>query len=192
MQYKRLCEIADIKFCSNTPSRAKKQGEPTSWLACANFLNDNEIDYTPVINNLAPEKEWLLQNGDIVVKRITPSYVNYVDYVPEGLYCGNNLIIVTPRAGVNAKYLAMVLNDAIETLSKESSVGAVMKSISRADLESFEVPCLDFRKQSLLGDLWYNSVELKKKRTRLAELESMQINHLIKKTIHKSGGLNNG
>lgn len=192
MQFKKLSEIAEIKFCSNTPKRAKSQEETTNWLVCANFLADNEVDYSPVANNQAPEKEWLLHAGDIVIKRITPSFVNYIDTVNSDLYCGNNLIIVTPRPSVNGKYLAMVLNEAVGTISKESSVGAVMQSISKGDLEAFEVPLPELQKQLQIGELWFLSVEIKKKKKRLIELENTRTNYLIKKSIHKSGGINNG
>ena len=65
----------------------------------------------------------------------------------------------------DAKYLAMILNDRIGELSKESSVGAVMKSISRNDLESLEIPMPDEPKRQLIGELWYKGIELKKKRS---------------------------
>ena len=49
-----------------------------------------------------------------------------------------------------------------------------MKSISRTDLEELEIPILDYEKQVLLGNLWYDSIELKKKKARLIELENMK------------------
>lgn len=83
---------------------------------------------------------------------------------PKKIYCGNNLIIVTPNEAIDAKYLAMILNNKIGELSQESSVGAVMKSVSRKDIEAVKVPLPDIEKQRLIGELWYNGIELKKKR----------------------------
>ena len=82
----------------------------------------------------------------------------------------------------------MILNDNIGELSKESSIGAVMKSISRQDLEMLEIPLPEEYKRRLLGELWYNAIELKKKRIKLAELEKIRTTYIIKKTIHTSGG----
>lgn len=192
MQHIKLRDCATIKFCSLTPKRSKTQTIPTKWLVCANFLPENEISNKPNIDYVVPDREWQLNQHDIVVKRIEPTYINYVDFAPEEVYCGNNLIIVTAKALPDAKYLAMILNDRIGELSTESSVGAVMKSISRTNLESLEIPMPDENTRQLLGELWYKSVELKKKRIRLAELETLRISQLINKSIHVSGGKNNG
>lgn len=188
MQYVKLCDLATIKFCSITPSRAKQQAISSKWLVCANFLADNEIDSNPIVNYVVPDEEWLLHKDDIVIKRITPTFINYIGYCPDDVYCGNNLIIVTPNKETDAKFLAMILNDKIGELSKESSIGAVMKSISRQDLEMLEIPLPEEYKRRLLGELWYNAIELKKKRIKLAELENIRTTYIIKKTIHTSGG----
>ena len=192
MQYKRLGDCAKIKFCSITPSRSKTQTAPTSWLVCANFLADNEVVNNPVENCVVPDSEWLLHEYDIVIKRITPTFVNYIDFDPGEIYCGNNLIIVSPNIKTDAMYLAMLLNEKIGELSKESSIGAVMKSISRNDLESLEIPMPDEQKRRLIGQLWYKGTELKKKRIKLTELENVRINYLINKSIHLTGGKYNG
>ncbi len=192
MQYKRLSDCAKIKFCSITPSRSKQQPTPSKWLVCANFLADNVVVNDPTINYVVPDEEWLLSQGDIVIKRITPTFVNYIDFDPGEIYCGNNLIIVSPNIKTDAMYLAMLLNEKISELSKESSIGAVMKSISRNDLESLEIPMPDERKRQIVGELWYKSIELKKKRIKLTELENVRINYLINKSIHFTGGRNDG
>lgn len=193
MEHRKLRELATIKFCSITPSRSKMQEDSTKWLVCANFLANNEVENIPIVNNVIPEEEWRLNQNDIVIKRITPTYVNYIDYAPKKIYCGNNLIIVTPNEAIDAKYLAMILNNKIGELSQESSVGAVMKSVSRKDIEALKIPLPDIGKQSLIGELWYKGIELKKKRTRLAELEYIRTNYLIQRTINnESGGITNG
>lgn len=193
MEHRKLRELATIKFCSITPFRSKMQEDSTKWLVCANFLANNEVENIPIVNNVIPEEEWRLNQNDIVIKRITPTYVNYIDYAPKKIYCGNNLIIVTPNEAIDAKYLAMILNNKIGELSQESSVGAVMKSVSRKDIEAVKVPLPDIEKQRLIGELWYNGIELKKKRNRLAELENIRNNFLIQRMINnESGGRTNG
>lgn len=183
MRYKRLRDFAKIKFCSITPSRSKPQEAPSKWLVCADFLANNEVIRSPTINYIVPDKEWLLSQGDIVIKRIAPTFVNYIDFDPGEIYCGNNLIIVSPNTRADAMYLAMVLNEKISELSKESSVGAVMKSISRNNLELLEIPMLDEKNRQTLGELWYKSIEIKKKKIQLAELENLRTNLYIKKLV---------
>lgn len=192
MQYKRLSDCAKIKFCSITPSRSKQQTTPSKWFVCANFLADNVVVHNPTINYMVPDEEWLLNQGDIVIKRIAPTFVNYIDFDPGEIYCGNNLIIVSPNVKTDAMYFAMLLNEKIGQLSKESSIGAVMKSIGRYDLESLEIPMPDENNIQMLGELWYKSIEVKKKKIKLAELENIRTNYYIKKNIHISGGKNNG
>ena len=192
MQYIRLGDCARIKFCSITPSRSKTQEAPSKWFACSNFLVDNEVINKPTENYVVPEEEWRLREHDIVVKRITPSFVNYIDFDPDEVYCGNNLIIVSPNSKDDAKYLAMILNDKIGELSVESSIGAVMKSINRNDLESLEIPMPDEGERQLVGELWYKSIDLKKKKIKLAELDNKRTNLLIYNNVHYSGGKQNG
>jgi hypothetical protein len=119
-------------------------------------------------------------------------FVNYIDYIPNEMYAGNNLIVITPKQEVYSKYLAMQLNERIESLSESSSVGAVMKSVSRQHLEEVMIPLLPYEKQILVGDLWYSGIELEKMKSRLAELESQKRNYQIKKYVETFGGKYNG
>ena len=192
MKYVRLVDVAEIKFCSVSPGRTKTQESPTMWLQCANFLRNNTVTGDVTVTNYVPDDELLIKKDDIVVKRISPMFVNYIDYIPDEMYAGNNLIVITPKQDVYSKYLAMVLNEKIETLSESSSVGAVMKSVSRQHLEDVIIPLLPYEKQILVGDLWYDGIELEKMRTRLAELESIKRNYQIKKYVETFGGRKNG
>ena len=192
MKYARLVDVAEIKFCSVSPGRTKTQEEPTLWLQCANFSRNNTVTCDATVTNYVPDDELLIKKDDIVVKRISPMFVNYIDYIPDEMYAGNNLIVITPKQEVYSKYLAMLLNERIESLSESSSVGAVMKSVSRQHLEEIELPILPYEKQVLIGDLWYSGIELEKMRTRLAELESQKRNYQIKKYVETFGGKYNG
>ena len=192
MKYVRLVDVAEIKFCSVSPGRTKTQESPTMWFQCANFLRNNTVTGDATVTNYVPDDELLIKKDDIVVKRISPMFVNYIDYIPNEMYAGNNLIVISPKQDVYSKYLAMVLNEKIETLSESSSVGAVMKSVSRQHLEDVIIPLLPYEKQILVGDLWYDGIELEKMRTRLAELESIKRNYQIKKYVETFGGRKNG
>lgn len=192
MKHLRLSEIAEIKFCVVSPGRTKTQETPTMWLQCANFLRNNTVIYEATATNYVPDEELLIKKDDIVVKRISPMFVNYIDYIPNEMYAGNNLIVITPKQEVYSKYLAMQLNERIESLSESSSVGAVMKSVSRQHLEEVMIPLLLYEKQILVGDLWYSGIELEKMKSRLAELESQKRNYQIKKYVETFGGKYNG
>ena len=100
MKQVRLADVAEIKFSAISPGRTKSQETPTRWLACANFLRNNTIVYDTTETYYAPEKELLIKTDDIVVKRITPTFVNYIDYMPDDVYAGNNLIVISPKQEV--------------------------------------------------------------------------------------------
>ena len=192
MKHLRLAEIAEIKFCVVSPGRTKTQETPTMWLQCANFLRNNTVSCDATTTNYVPDDELLIKKDDIVVKRISPMFVNYIDYIPDKMYAGNNLIVITPKQEVYSKYLAMLLNEKIESLSESSSVGAVMKSVSRQHLEEVMIPLLPYENQILVGELWYSGIELEKMKSRLAELESQKRNYQIRKYVETFGGKNNG
>ena len=192
MKHLRLSEIAEIKFCVVSPGRTKTQETPTMWLQCANFLRNNTVLCDATTTNYVPDDELLIKKDDIVVKRISPMFVNYIDYIPDKMYAGNNLIVITPKQEVYSKYLAMLLNEKIESLSESSSVGAVMKSVSRQHLEEVMIPLLPYENQILVGELWYSGIELEKMKSRLAELESQKRNYQIRKYVETFGGKNNG
>ena len=189
---KMLYELADVKFCTITPSRAKKQETLSRWYSSANFMPDNVIVGEVSESYITPERELQIRKEDIVIKRITPLFVNYIGDIQDEIYAGNNLIIVTAKESVYPKYLAMVLNDKIKSLSDVSSIGAVMKSISRGDLEHVSIPIPEYQRQIAIGNAWYYSVELKKLRNRLNQLEYTKTNYdLIKSINSKDGGKNN-
>lgn len=192
MEYRKLCEVAEVKFCANSPGREKTQNEPTSWAAPSNFLKNNCVLENFSQSNCVGEDYLEIKPEDIIVKRIEPAFINYIDSFPQNIYAGNNLIIVTARHGLYSKYLAMILNERIAALSQASSIGAVIKSIGRSELDNLKIPLFDYDKQILLGDLWYKSIELEKLKVRLAEREHAKSNILIQQYIKSRGGENNG
>ena len=190
MRYLKLSDVAEVKFCSVTPTRMKTQQEQTKWLSCSNFIYDNDIVGKPTMTNFVPDDNFAVHPNDIVIKRITPSYVNYISDIEDDIYAGNNLIVLTVRDGTDAKYLAMILNEKISSISESSSIGAVMKSISRPDLEKIKIPILPYAKQKKLGVAWFLNIELKKMKNRLAELESIKNTHELARYIYLYGGKN--
>ena len=191
MRYLKLSDAADIKFCSVAPARMKTQEEKTKWLSCSNFVADNGVVGEPTLTNFVPDESFAIHPEDIIIKRITPGYVNYISNISDGLYAGNNLIVLTARDGVNAKYLAMILNDKIPSISESSSVGAVMKSVRRPDLEKIKIPLPPYEQQVKLGEVWFLNIELKKMKNRLSELECIKNNYELTRYINLTGGKNN-
>lgn len=171
MLFSKLTDIAEIRFCSVSPSRMKTQEERTLWLSCSNFASNNVITGEPSELNLATDENLAIHNNDIVIKRIAPSYVNYISNMKCDLFAGNNLIIITAHECVNAKYLAMHLNELVSSISESSSSGAVMRSLNRSDFEKIEIPIVKYDIQEKIGESWFLNIELKKLKNKLIELE---------------------
>ena len=82
MRYLKLSDAADIKFCSVAPARMKTQEEKTKWLSCSNFVADNGVVGEPTLTNFVPDESFAIRPEDIIIKRITPGYVNYISDIP--------------------------------------------------------------------------------------------------------------
>ena len=177
-----------IKFCSFSPGRAIESETSTKWLSGSNFLQDNVVSGSTTEAFCVPDSDLLIRSGDIIIKRIAPTFVNFIDSIQDETYAGNNLIIVTPKEGIYPKYLAMVLNENILSISEESSIGAVIRSVSRKNLEALKISLLPYEKQQVIGDLWFDGIELKKLKMRLTELENTEHNNRLKRYIKTFGG----
>lgn len=182
-----LKDVAEIKFCIVGTVKGKNQSEKTKWLTAANLLNDNII--TKVLEEDKYKKDEALQvfKDDIVIKRISPTYINYVNNDLPDTYAYNNLIIVRPK-DINEKYLASVLSYEIQELSINASVGAVMPSIGRTELEGLKIPICSSKEQVLIGEIWFKSIEKKKMLRWLAELQNTREIYLINKFIKNNIG----
>ena len=185
-----LKDVARIKFCIVGTVKGKNQSGKTKWLTAANLLNDNII--TKVLEEDKYKKDEALQvfKDDIIIKRISPTYITYVDNDLPDTYAYNNLIIVRSK-DINEKYLASVLSYEIKELSINASIGAVMPSIGRTELEGLKIPICSPKEQVLIGEIWFKSIEKKKMLKRLAELENTREIYLINKFIKNNIGGNN-
>lgn len=180
-----LSDVAVIKFCIANSS--KKTAADSKWIMAANLLYDNVIAGTFEDNKATPDESLLIYENDIIIKRISPSYVNLIDIKLNYIYAYNNLIIVRAKA-VDAKYLAYYLSRKIKDFSENTSVGAVMPSIGRPELESFKIPILPANEQKAVGELWYQGIEKKKMLMQLYKLENEKEIYLLNKYIDKKIG----
>lgn len=184
-----LKDVAEIKFCIVNNSKEGQNSKLLKWLTASNLLPDNIIDGISEGEKFFKDKSLRIYKGDIIIKRIQPSYINYVDEDLPDTYAYNNLIIVRTK-DINAKYLATVLNYKIKEISLSSSVGSTMPSIGRNELEQFIIPIPSIETQKLIGEIWHKSIEKKKMAVKLAQLENIKESYLINKYIKNQIGGN--
>lgn len=172
----KLSDIATVKMSlSNT---AIKDNIPKKMIAASNLLANNEFTIDEV-SLIKANEEMCVLNNCILIKRVSPIYVNYFDQTMPDVYVGNNLIMIIPEK-VDGKFLASYLNKNIEKLVKNSSIGNI-PTIGRKDVENFIIPDIPMEQQIKIGSLWFVSKELTKLKERLNFLENIKNEYMVNK-----------
>ena len=182
---KKLKDVAEIIFCI-----LEKGNEEKRMLTPANLLENNQISYIYQDNKFKKDESVIIKKDDIILKRINPTYVNYIEDINENIYAGNNLIIIRPKK-IDAKYLASILNTNIEKLAKKSSMGAIIPSVGRREMEEFEIEICGREKQTILGEYWLKTIKKRIYEFKKIELEKERSIVIIKNFINKNGGSKN-
>lgn len=181
---KRLKDIAEIRFCL---TQKVASGQEHKTLTPIKLLENNVIQSFVLDDKVRADDTTKVSNGDIVVKRISPSFVNYIDQLDDDVYASGNLIIITATS-VEPKYLAFILNESIQRITQSLS-GAKIPAIGRSDLEEIQVPILSKEKQKAIGELWQKNIEIYKLKKRLNELELAKAESILHRAIN--GGKQN-
>lgn len=168
----KLKNIAEIKFCLSVTSKDEFENK-RRIVTPSSFFENNVLVGIVEDDKLKISEDMKISKGDIIIKRIGPSFVNYIDCIDDDIYAGGNLIIVRAKE-VNEKYLAFMLNESVKKIVA-SLVGTKMPAIGRNDLEDVEIPLLSSRQQIAIGEVWFNSIELKKLKQQLYELENEKL-----------------
>jgi restriction endonuclease S subunit len=187
----KLKDVAEIKFCLVNTSKDKSRKE-TKWLTPANLLDDNIINGFTMDNRYTADESVRVGKEDIIVKRISPSFVNFIDVIEDGVYASNNLILIKPKKDVNPKYLSFIMNDNIKGIAN-ACIGATIPAIGRTELENLSIPLLPLEKQIALGEIWHDNIKLKKLKKRLVELDEIKNKYSIDNYMRiQIGGRRNG
>ena len=176
---KKLKEIAKIKFCL---AQRVVSEQKHKTLTPMKLLDNNVIDGFVFDDKVRADDDTKICNGDIIIKRISPSFVNYIDKIDDDIYASGNLIIIS-AISVDPKYLAYILNQEIPKITQSLS-GAKIPAVGRSDLEEIQVPILPIQKQKTIGELWKKSIELYKLENKLNELELSKIKSILGKATN--------
>lgn len=182
---KKLADVAQIRLCLTQKQTADKMYK---ILTPIKLLEHNIIDGYVLDDKIRADKTTKVCSGDIIIKRISPSFVNYIDNIDDNVYAAGNLIIITAKT-VDSKYLAYILNIEIPKITQSLS-GSSIPAISIGDLEEIKIPFLSIEKQRVIGTFWQKSIEIYKLKTRLNELEQIKAKNILAKALN--GGIFNG
>jgi len=186
-----LKEIATINFgILETSSIPEKDCKGIQWITTANLLPNNKIAKYEQNLSFKPSESLSVKSNDILIRRISPSYVNYLPETAPNCYVANNLIIVRATERVNSKYLAYYLGKNLTEIIKKAAKGTTLPTLARQDLAEFEIILPDRQKQDLLGELWFLEIEKIKLQEQLNNLEHKKLHYLLNMCIKQSENKN--
>ncbi len=102
-----------------------------------------------------PSKQTLLP-GDILVKRLNPSFVYVVTEKERGAVASQNLLVVRPGSSIDPLYLAFLLEqkEIIGQIEHMSGTAAAIKAISIKKFAEVFLPVPPIEDQKRIGQIW--------------------------------------
>ena len=137
----------------------------------------------------AAASQLLLRPGDILVKRLNPSFVYAVTDNEAGAVASQNLLVVRPGREIDPLFLACLLEqkEIIGQIEHVSGTSAAIKAISQKKLAEIMSPVVPLAEQRKLGEIWRLS---RKRKALLREYitESDRLVALMTSKITTGGG----
>ena len=186
---KRLGDIAEIM--AGVPGFAEKGTfrykvvQPNSFTD-AGTMNAVEVQKR---SDEISERQ-LLTVGDVLVKRLNPSFVHVAALESVGMAVSQNLLVVRPGNEVDPYYLGYLLEqkEILGQVEHVTGSAAAIKAISIKKLADIMVPVIPIEKQRMVGEIW----KLSRKRKQLLDDYMAENDRLVSMLASKiiSGGGN--
>ena len=147
----------------------------------------NEADVQRRGDELADKQ--LLSVGDILVKRLNPSFVHVVTLESVGMVASQNILVVRPGAEIDPDYLGYLLEqkEILGQVEHVTGSAAAIKAVSVKKLEGITIPLIPLTEQRKVGAIW----KLSRKRKQLLNeymTESDRLVSLLASQIINGGG----
>lgn len=189
---KELCEVADVIAGANGLSESGKFAyqvvQPNSFSE-SGALGELVTQYKS--DEASPEQ--ILQNGDILFKRLNPSFVYIVDNFCGPTVASPNLLVIRPKTDTDPAYLGYLMEqkDITGQIEHVSGNSAAIKAVSIKKLMGINVPVPSIEQQRMIGELWRLS---KRRKQLLMEYinESDRLMSVMSTQLIKRGGKSNG
>lgn len=154
--YKLLREIAEIIV--GIP-KEKNKGEERHKYHCIYPSQLQEfncmLDAERVVRSKPINEKALIKMDDILIKRLSPSYINVATKAYPNTYMSENIMAVRVQKEFDAKYMASILESlGLPTLQHYAKRGVTIQTISGAELQNLKIPILPVHKQKHLGEIW--------------------------------------
>ena len=131
----------------------------------------------------------LLTSGDILVKRLNPSFVHVVTIESVGMAVSQNLLVVRPGNEVDPYYLGYLLEqkEILGQVEHVTGSAAAIKAVSVKKLAGIAIPVIPLPAQREVGAIW----KLSRKRKQLLNeymTENDRLVSLLASQIINGGG----
>ena len=147
----------------------------------------NEADVQRRGDELADKQ--LLSVGDILVKRLNPSFVHVVALESMGMVASQNLLVVRPGTEIDPDYLGYLLEqkEILGQVEHVTGSAAAIKAVSVKKLAGITIPVISLAEQRKVGAIW----KLSRKRKQLLNeymTENDRLVSLLASQIINGGG----
>ena len=147
----------------------------------------NEADVQRRGDELADKQ--LLSVGDILVKRLNPSFVHVVALESMGMVASQNLLVVRPGTEIAPDSLGYLLEqkDILGQVEQVTGSAAAIKAVSVKKLAGIAIPVIPLPEQRKVGAIW----KLSRKRKQLLNeymTENDRLVSLLASQIINGGG----
>jgi len=180
-----LKDVAEIEYSlpvSSLESRIKG-----NWLNCSGLLQSNSFELVKLENKFKEKTVIIAEKGDLLLKRISPTYVNVYEE-NDMVYLGANIIRIRLKKQINPCFIAMVIESKLSDINQSSNKGTALHAINRAALENIELPNIDIEKQFKIGEVYRLSNNKARLITQLLEKEQLKSKTLKNKLMSNLGG----
>ena len=147
----------------------------------------NEVDMQRRSDEIADKQ--LLSVGDILVKRLNPSFVHVVTLESVGMVASQNILVVRPSYEIDPDYLGCLLEqkDILGQVEHVTGSAAAIKAVSVKKLAGITIPVIHLPEQRKVGAIW----KLSRKRKQLLNeymTENDRLVSLLASQIINGGG----
>ena len=185
---KRLGDIAEII--------AGVAGFGDEGAYCYRFVQPNSFNNTGFMNDVIIQyrsdeisEKLLLSSGDILVKRLNPSFVHVVAEDSVGIAASQNLLVVRPSGEVDPFYLGYLLEqkEIIGQVEHVTGSAAAIKAVSVKKLADIIVPIIPLEQQRKVGEIWKLSRKRKQLLNEYMEENDRLVSMLASQIINGGG-----
>ena len=164
---------------------------------CYRVVQPNSFSDTGIMDTVEQQKrsdeisdKQRLAIGDILVKRLNPSFVHVVALESVGMVASQNLLVVRPSAEIDPYYLGYLLEqkEVLGQVEHVTGSAAAIKAISVKKLAAITIPIIPIAEQRKVGQIW----KLSRKRKELLNEYMAENDRLVSMLASKiiSGGGN--